>query len=67
MIDVGGAFRHSKYAPVGMHTSSQCAMKKPTTGATFGDSTSPSNFDPLAIARRCTFHAIIGCNLFKTI
>lgn len=52
--DVSGAFRHTKYGPelVAMHTSVQCGIGVLNTGATFGDCTSPSNFDPIARARR---------------
>lgn len=52
--DVSGAFRHGKYGPnvVAMHTSQQCGYGVLNTGATFGDNTSPSNFDPLALGRR---------------
>ena len=52
--DVSGAFRQTKYHPnlVGMHTSIQCGYGVLNTGATFGDNTSPSNFNPLAEGRR---------------
>ncbi len=52
--DVSGAFRHSKYPPnlVALHTSRQCGLGVFNTGATFGDNTSPSNFQPLADGRR---------------
>lgn len=52
--DVSGAFRHAKYHPnmVAMHTSTACGFGVLNTGATFGDNTSPSNFDPIALARR---------------
>ncbi len=49
-----GAFRHSKYPPnlVALHTSRQCGLGVFNTGATFGDNTSPSNFQSLADGRR---------------
>ena len=52
--DVSGAFRQAKYAPalVALHTSTQCGFGVLNTGATFGDNTSPSNFDPIATSRR---------------
>ena len=52
--DVSGAFRHDKYHPdtVGMHMSIQCGYAVLNTGSTFSDNTSPSNFDPVALARR---------------
>ena len=52
--DVSGAFRQTKYHPnlVGMHTSVQCGYGVLNTGATFGDNTSPSQFNPIAEARR---------------
>ncbi len=52
--DVSGAFRHGKYTPnaVALHTSIQCGYAVLNTGTTFGDNTSPSNFDPQALARR---------------
>ena len=52
--DVSGAFRLMKYHPnlVGMHTSLQCKFAVVNTGATFGDNTSPSNFDVIGRARR---------------
>ena len=52
--DVSGAFRHDKYNPnaVGLHASVQCGYAVLNTGSTFGDNTSPSNFDPIALARR---------------
>ena len=52
--DVSGAFRLMKYHPnlMAMHTSIQCGHAVVNTGATFGDNTSPSNFDVLGRARR---------------
>ena len=52
--DVSGAFRAMKYHPncVAMHTSMQCGYCVVNTGGTFGDNTSPSNFDPIGLARR---------------
>lgn len=52
--DVSGAFRQLKYHPnlVAMHTSIQCGFGCLNTGATFGDNTSPSNFDPCGLCRR---------------
>ena len=64
--DIGGAFHHNKYNPqlVAMH--SYMARVDPSapqawfahgylacaTGSTFGDNTSPSNFEPIANARQ---------------
>ena len=52
--DVSGAFRQAKYAPalVALHTSIQCGFGVLNTGATFGDNTPPSNFEPIASSRR---------------
>ena len=52
--DISGAFRLMRYHPnlVGMHTSIQCGFAVVNTGGTFGDNTSPSNFDPIGLARR---------------
>ena len=52
--DVSGAFRLMKYNPdlVGLHTSLQGDYCVVNTGGTFGDNTSPSNFDPIGLARR---------------
>ena len=52
--DISGAFRRLKYHPncVALHASVQCGFLVLNTGGTFGDNTSPSNFDPLALARR---------------
>ena len=52
--DVSGAFRLMKYNPncMSLHTSSQCGYCVVNTGGTFGDNTSPSNFDPIGMARR---------------
>ena len=52
--DVSGAFRHMKYNPnlVGMHSCVIAGYMSCSTGMTFGDNTSPSNFEPIADARR---------------
>ena len=52
--DVSGAFRLMKYHPncMALHTSIQCGYCVINTGGTFGDNTSPSNFDPIGMARR---------------
>lgn len=52
--DVSGAFRLMKYHPncMALHTSLQCNYCVVNTGGTFGDNTSPSNFDPIGLARR---------------
>ena len=52
--DVSGAFRWLKYHPnlVALHASIMCGMGVLNTGGTFGDNTTPSNFDPVALARR---------------
>lgn len=52
--DVSGAFRLMKYHPnlTAMHTSLQSGYCVVNTGGTFGDNTSPSNFDPIGMARR---------------
>jgi hypothetical protein len=52
--DVSGAFRLMKYHPncMAMHTFIQGAYSVVNTGGTFGDNTSPSNFDPIGMARR---------------
>ena len=52
--DVSGAFRWLKYHPnlVGLHASLMCGLGVLNTGGTFGDNTTPSNFDPIALARR---------------
>jgi hypothetical protein len=51
--DVAGAFRHGKYNPnlVGMHCVVIFGMTLLMTGMTFGDNTSPSNWEPIARAR----------------
>ena len=36
-----------------LHTSIQCGFTVVNTGGTFGDNTSPSNFDPSGLSRRC--------------
>ena len=52
--DISGAFRHMKYNPnlVGMHSCVISGQLACSTGMTFGDNTSPSNFEPIADARR---------------
>ena len=52
--DVNGAFRHIKYNPnnTGQHCYQPLDLFAVATGMTFGDNTSPSNFEPLADARR---------------
>ena len=52
--DISGAFRLMKYHPnlCAMHTSRQSGYCVVNTGGTFGDNTSPSNFDPIGLARR---------------
>ena len=52
--DISGAFRHMKYNPnlVGMHSCIIAGHLACSTGMTFGDNTSPSNFEPIADARR---------------
>ena len=52
--DISGAFRHMKYNPnlVGMHSCVIAGYLACSTGMTFGDNTSPSNFEPIADARR---------------
>jgi hypothetical protein len=51
--DISGAFRQVKYNPnvMGMHLCCQCGYGCIQTGATFGDNTPPSDFDPVARAR----------------
>jgi hypothetical protein len=51
--DVAGAFRHGKYNPnlVAMHCVVIFGMTLLMTGMTFGDNTSPSNWEPIARAR----------------
>jgi hypothetical protein len=52
--DVSGAFRHAKYNPnlVALHACLLFGFLFMSTGQTFGDSTSPANFEPLARARQ---------------
>ena len=52
--DVSGAFRWLKYHPnlLALHACVMCGFGLINTGGTFGDNTTPSNFDPLALARR---------------
>ena len=51
--DVAGAFRHGKYHPslVAMHGVIIFGLTILMTGMTFGDNTSPSNWEPVARAR----------------
>ena len=52
--DISGAFRLMKCHPkcMALHTSRQCGCAVVNTGGTFGDNASPSNFDPIGMARR---------------
>ena len=52
--DISGAFRHMKYNPnlVGMHSCVLSGYLSCSTGMTFGDNTSPSDFEPIADARQ---------------
>jgi hypothetical protein len=52
--DVSGAFRHAKYNPnlVALHACLLFGFLFMSTGQTFGDSTSPANFEPIARARQ---------------
>jgi hypothetical protein len=52
--DVSGAFRHGKYNPnvVAMHSCVIQGRMVCATGSTFGDNTSPGNFEPIADARK---------------
>lgn len=54
--DISGAFRWLRYHPnlVGLHTSVQGGFAVFNTGGTFGDNTSPSNWDILARTRQCS-------------
>ena len=58
--DICGAFRRMKYHPncMSMHCSIQCGYLVINTGGTFGDNTSPSNFDPVALSRRLFAQAL---------
>ena len=60
--DVSGAFRLMKYHPnlMALHTSIQAGYAVVNTGGTFGDNTSPSNFDPIGLARRIRASALWG-------
>ena len=61
--DVSGAFRWLKYHPnlVALHASIMCGLGVLNTGGTFGDNTTPSNFDPIALARR-----LLAQHMWKT-
>ena len=52
--DVSGAFRLLKYHPnlVAMHASIQCGMLVLNTGGTFGDNTTPPNWDTFSVVRQ---------------
>jgi hypothetical protein len=52
--DAGGAFRHIKYHPnlVSMHAYLIRKTLYMATGQTFGDNTSPSNWEPVAVSRQ---------------
>jgi hypothetical protein len=52
--DISGAFRHGKYHPnvVGMHSCIVLDRMVCATGSTFGDNSSPGNFEPIADARK---------------
>jgi hypothetical protein len=52
--DVAGAFRNDKYSPVmgGMQCCLICGFLILQSGTTFGDNTSPSNWDTIAVARQ---------------
>ena len=52
--DISGAFRWLKYNPnlMALHACIMCGYGLINTGGTFGDNTTPSNFDPIALARR---------------
>ena len=52
--DVAGAFRHIKYHPnmVAMHCFQALSTLFLSTGQTFGDNTSPQNWEPVARARQ---------------
>ena len=58
--DICGAFRRMKYHPncMSLHCSIQCGYLVVNTGGTFGDNTSPSNFDPVALSRRLFAQAL---------
>jgi hypothetical protein len=60
--DVSGAFRHGKYNPnvVGLHAFLLFAFLFFSTGQTFGDCTSPSNWDPFAKARSELAQSVCG-------
>ena len=63
--DVSGAYRWLKYHPnlVALHTSMVCGFACLNTGGTFGDNTTPSNFDPIAHARRLLAQYLWLCDL----
>jgi hypothetical protein len=52
--DVSGAFRHAKYNPnlVALHACLLFGFLFMSTGQTFGDCSSPANFEPIARARQ---------------
>jgi hypothetical protein len=52
--DVTGAFRHCKYHPnvVAMHSYLRCGYLAMATGGTFGDNTTPSNWEAIALGRQ---------------
>jgi hypothetical protein len=52
--DVSGAFRHTKYHPnlVAMHSYTRCGFLAMATGGTFGDNTTPSNWESIARSRQ---------------
>jgi hypothetical protein len=52
--DTTAAFQHIKFPPalVAMNTSRLCGVGVLSTGAHFGGCTTPSNWDPIALARR---------------
>jgi hypothetical protein len=52
--DAGGAFRHIKYHPnvVAMHSYLIRQVLYMATAQTFGDNTSPSNWEPVALSRQ---------------
>jgi hypothetical protein len=63
--DVSGAFRHLKYHPnvVAMHSYRILEFFAVATGTTFGDCSSPSNWDVVAQARAANSHNSFGTRL----